>query len=141
MSAHRSIVISMRRSDKPNLETLEFADASSWEAWLEEHHDKRAGVWIRIAKKASGIRSITADDGTIVALCFGWIDGHRRALDGSWFLQKYTPRRRGSNWSRINRERAERLIAAGRMREAGFAEIERAKRNGRWDAANESLEE
>jgi uncharacterized protein YdeI (YjbR/CyaY-like superfamily) len=78
---------------------------------------------------------VSADDATIVALCFGWIDGHRRALDDKWFLQKFTPRRRGSNWSRINRERAEALIEAGRMRPAGFAEIERAKSNGRWDAA------
>jgi hypothetical protein len=119
-------------------EVVAFEDAAEWEAWLEEHHADRRAVWIRIAKKASGIPSVTADEGTEVALCFGWIDSHRKAGDTSTFLQKYTPRQRRSPWSAINRERAERLIAAHRMRPAGFAEIERAKASGRWRARRRS---
>ena len=111
-----------------------FVDAAAWEAWLAANHREQRGVWIRIAKKGSGIRSINAYEGTEVALCFGWIDSHRKAGDATFFLQKYTPRRRRSPWSAINRARAEALLAAGRMRDAGVAEIEAAKADGRWDA-------
>jgi uncharacterized protein YdeI (YjbR/CyaY-like superfamily) len=111
------------------------ADAKAWEAWLDEHHGGRDGVWIKIAKKGSGIASVTAAEGTEVALCFGWIDGHRKSYDDTYFLQRYSPRRRSSTWSRLNVTRAEQLVAAGRMRAAGLAEIEKAKADGRWDAA------
>lgn len=118
------------------LPQIAFADAAAWERWLEDNHESD-GVWIRIAKKGSGIESVRYPEVLDVALCFGWIDGRREALDETWFLQRFTPRRQRSPWSRINREKAERLIAEGRMRPAGLAEVERAKADGRWDAAYE----
>ena len=121
-----------------DLPTLTFASQTEFEAWLEEHHATAPGLWIRIAKRASGIPSVTAAEGTESSLCFGWIDGHRRAGDEATFLQRYTPRRARSRWSKINRAKAEELITAGRMRPAGLAEIERAKADGRWDAAYDS---
>lgn len=104
------------------LPQLAFGSSAEWEAWLEEHHAVAAGVWILVAKKGSGIESVRIPE----------------ALDELRFLQRYTPRRRRSNWSRINREKVERLTAEGRMRAAGLAEVERAKADGRWDAAHES---
>lgn len=94
-------------------------DATTWEEWLDVHHDTVDEVWIRIAKKASGIPSVQPDEATEVALCFGWIDSHRRSLDRTHYLQRYSPRRPGSNWSAINIARAEQLIADGRMRPSG----------------------
>ena len=120
------------------MEVIACAGAADWESWLAAHHAVRDGVWLKIAKKGSGRPSVTPAEATEVALCYGWIDSHRKSHDGTHFLQKYSPRRRGSSWSRINVERAERLIAAGRMRAPGLAEIEAAKADGRWDAAYES---
>jgi uncharacterized protein YdeI (YjbR/CyaY-like superfamily) len=120
------------------LATLRFASPSAWEAWLEENHAASAGVWIEMAKKDSGIESVRYPEVLESALCFGWIDGRRNALDASYFLQRFTPRRAQSRWSRINRDTAERLIAAGRMRPAGLGEVERAKADGRWAAAYDS---
>lgn len=118
---------------------LAFASDAEWEAWLEEHHDSPDGVWVKIAKKASGIPTVAYPEVLETALCFGWIDGQRRALDDTWFLQRFTPRRARSRWSQVNREKAEALVAAGRMRPSGLAEIERAKADGRWDAAYASV--
>jgi uncharacterized protein YdeI (YjbR/CyaY-like superfamily) len=119
-------------------ETLAFPSAGAWEAWLEDNHASApGGLWLKIAKKHTGIESVRYPDVLDVALCFGWIDGRRRALDERWFLQLFTPRRRRSNWSRINRDKAERLIAEGRMRPAGLAEVEQARADGRWAAAYE----
>jgi uncharacterized protein YdeI (YjbR/CyaY-like superfamily) len=117
------------------LEQIFFASAEDWEAWLDEHHGDTQGVWIRMAKKASGIESVNHQEALDSALCFGWIDGRREALDETYFLQRFTPRRPRSNWSRINRDKVQRLSASGRMRPAGLAEVERAKADGRWDAA------
>ena len=119
-----------------SLQTLTFASAKDWERWLEGNHDAD-GVWIKMAKKGSGIASVTHAEALDVALCFGWIDGQRRGLDEQFFLQRFTPRRPRSRWSRINREKAELLIAAGHMRPAGIAEVERARADGRWEAAYE----
>jgi uncharacterized protein YdeI (YjbR/CyaY-like superfamily) len=119
------------------LPTLPFASAAAWERWLEDGHTDREGVWIKMAKKDAGIDSVRYPEVLEIALCFGWIDGRREALDDRHFLQRFTPRRQRSRWSRINRETAERLIAEGGMRPAGLAEIERAKADGRWDAAYE----
>jgi uncharacterized protein YdeI (YjbR/CyaY-like superfamily) len=119
------------------LPQIAFASAVEWERWLEANHAGAQGVWIKMAKKHSGIESVRYPDVLEVALCFGWIDGRREALDERYFLQRYTPRRSRSRWSQINREKAERLIAEGRMRPAGLAEIERAMADGRWDAAYE----
>lgn len=121
-----------------DLPELAFADQAAFEAWLEEHHATAPGVWIRIAKKASGIATVTAAQAIEVCLCFGWIDGQRRPRDETTFLQRYTPRRSRSKWSKINREKVEALIAEGRVRPAGLAEVQRARDDGRWDAAYDS---
>ena len=116
------------------LPTIFFSSSDDWEDWLEANHGGR-GVWIKVAKKASGIESVTTAEALDVALCFGWIDSRREALDEEYFLQRYTPRQPRGRWSRINREKVERLTAEGRMRASGLAEVDRAKADGRWDAA------
>ena len=121
-------------SPDDGLSTIAFRSAAEWEQWLEVNHATAEEVWIKLAKKGTGIESVRDPEGLEVALCFGWIDSRREALDEQYYLQRYTPRRARSNWSRINREAAERLIAEGRMRPAGLAEVERAKADGRWDA-------
>jgi uncharacterized protein YdeI (YjbR/CyaY-like superfamily) len=119
------------------LPTIPFASPAEWEAWLGENHAVSPGVWIKMAKKEAGIESVRYPDVLESALCFGWIDGRREALDDRYFLQRFTPRRSRSKWSRINRDTTERLIADGRMRPAGLSEVERAKADGRWEAAYE----
>ena len=120
-----------------DLPTLAFASREGFEAWLEQSHAVADGVWLKIAKKGSGLSSVTHAEALELALCFGWIDSQRRGLDETHFLQRFTPRRPGGRWSRINRDAAEGLIAAGRMRPAGLAEVEAAKADGRWEAAYE----
>jgi uncharacterized protein YdeI (YjbR/CyaY-like superfamily) len=117
------------------LPTIAFASAAAWEEWLEANHAVSDGVWIKMAKKDAGIESVRYPEVLESALCFGWIDGRREALDERCFLQRYTPRRSRSRWSRINRDKALRLIEEGRMRPSGLAEVERAKADGRWAAA------
>jgi uncharacterized protein YdeI (YjbR/CyaY-like superfamily) len=112
-----------------------FASGVQWEQWLEGNHATAEGIWIEIAKIGTGVESVRYPDVLEIALCFGWIDGRREALDDRHFLQRLTPRRPGSRWSLINREKAEHLIAEGRMRPAGLAEVARAKADGRWEAA------
>ena len=121
----------------PELPVQSFATQEEWERWLEAEHATARGVWVRMAKKASGIASVSHVEALEGALCYGWIDGQRKGLDERFFLQKFTPRGSRSSWSRLNREKAEQLIAAGRMRPAGLAEVERARSDGRWDAAYE----
>lgn len=116
-------------------ETLRFADAAAWEKWLAKNHDKSEGVYLAIAKKDTGIQSVSHQEALDVALCYGWIDGVRNSLDDERFLQSFSPRRARSTWSQINRDKVAALIAAGRMRPPGQAEIDRAKADGRWDAA------
>ncbi len=118
-------------------QTLAFADAAEWDSWLADHHATSGGVWIKIAKKGSGRTSVTIAEALDVALCHGWIDSTRRGLDADHYLQRYSPRRPGSSWSRVNVEKVEALVAAGRVRAPGFAAIEAAKADGRWDAAYE----
>jgi uncharacterized protein YdeI (YjbR/CyaY-like superfamily) len=120
------------------LPVLPFPSSESWDEWLAEHHDSSDGLWVKIAKKATGIATVAYPEVLESALSYGWIDGQRKALDETWFLQKFTPRRARSRWSRINRDKAEGLIASGRMKPAGLREVERAKADGRWDAAYES---
>jgi uncharacterized protein YdeI (YjbR/CyaY-like superfamily) len=115
---------------------VEFADAEAWANWLEDNHATTPdGVWIRHAKKATGIPSVTHPEALEVAICFGWIDAQRLPDNETHYLQRYTPRRPRSKWSQRNRDWATKLIAQGRMRPAGLAEVEAAKRDGRWDAA------
>lgn len=112
-----------------------FADPGALEAWLEKSHGTSDGLWLKIAKKGTGERSVTYAEALELALCFGWIDSQKRGFDEQYFLQRFTPRRPRGRWSQINREKAEALIAAGRMRPAGLAEVDAAKADGRWDAA------
>jgi uncharacterized protein YdeI (YjbR/CyaY-like superfamily) len=106
---------------------------------LEEHHATADGVWVKIAKKGTGIPTVAYPEVLDTALCFGWIDGQRKALDDQYFLQRFTPRRARSRWSQVNRDKVDALTRAGRMRPAGIAEVERAKADGRWDAAYASV--
>jgi uncharacterized protein YdeI (YjbR/CyaY-like superfamily) len=119
------------------LKELSFSSSDGWERWLEKNHGSSEGIWMRIAKRQVDIDSARYPEVLESALCFGWIDGRREALDDRCFLQRFTPRRPRSRWSRINRETAERLISDGRMRPAGLSEIKRAKADGRWGAAYE----
>jgi uncharacterized protein YdeI (YjbR/CyaY-like superfamily) len=116
-----------------------FPDADAFEAWLEEHGADADEVLVRMAKKHTGVASLDWAGAVDVALCFGWIDGRSRRIDDEWFVQRFTPRRPRSTWSKVNRQKAEALIAAGRMRPAGLAEVERAKADGRWDAAYDGM--
>lgn len=114
---------------------MRFADSAALEAWLTENHATAADLWIEIAKKSSGIESVTASEAIDCMLCFGWIDGQRVGLDDRYFRQRYCPRRARSTWSAVNVDRVARLDAENRMRPSGWAEVERAKADGRWDAA------
>jgi uncharacterized protein YdeI (YjbR/CyaY-like superfamily) len=112
-----------------------FRSADAWAAWLEENHSTSTGVWLKIGKKSSGIITVTYDEALDVALCFGWIDGQRKALDEQHFLQKFTHRRKRSLWSKRNVEKVANLIGTGRMRPEGQAEIDAAQLDGRWQQA------
>ena len=125
----------MAKAEQP---VVFFAEAAEMQAWLEEHGEASDGIWLKFAKKASGIRSVVYTEAVEVALCHGWIDGQVKRLDKEHYLQKFTPRRPRSKWSKINREKAERLIAEGRMRPAGLREVKRAREDGRWDEAYDS---
>jgi uncharacterized protein YdeI (YjbR/CyaY-like superfamily) len=114
---------------------MHFADAGEWESWLAEHHEMEGGVWLKIAKKGSSFTSVTVAEALEVALCYGWIDSQRKSYDEDCFLQRYSRRRKGSPWSRVNVERVEALTAAGRMRPPGLAEVAAAQADGRWAAA------
>jgi uncharacterized protein YdeI (YjbR/CyaY-like superfamily) len=116
-------------------EIKEFRDAAEFEAWLSKYVDHRPGVWLKIAKKGSGVPSLTDDEAVDVGLCYGWISGQRKGFDEVYYLQKYVPRRPRSRWSQVNVRKVSELIAAGRMRSPGLAEVEAAKADGRWDAA------
>jgi len=112
-----------------------FKNPGAWEKWLEANHAKSAGVWMQIAKKASGLSSATYQEALDVALCYGWIDGQKRPFDERTWLQRFTPRGPRSIWSKINTGKADALIKSGRMRAAGLAAIESAKASGRWESA------
>ena len=118
-----------------DLPIVAFPSQDDWRAWLDEHHTDSPGVWLKIAKKATGIATVTHAEALDVALCYGWIDGQRNRFDDTWFLQRYTPRRPRSKWSQINRDKVADLTERGLMRPAGLREVERAKADGRWEAA------
>jgi uncharacterized protein YdeI (YjbR/CyaY-like superfamily) len=117
---------------------LSFASKDDFEIWLAEHHASSDGIWIKYAKKGSGLESVVYAEALDVALCFGWIDGQSKPIDDTHYMQRFTPRRARSKWSKRNVGKVEALIAGGKMRPAGHAEIERAKADGRWDAAYDS---
>jgi uncharacterized protein YdeI (YjbR/CyaY-like superfamily) len=115
-----------------------FKSQPAWAAWLEKNHLKSAGLWLRLAKKDSDLQSVSYREAIEVALCYGWIDGQKRPESDQFWLQKFSPRSSRSVWSKINREKAQTLIASGRMKPAGLEAIENARKNGRWDAAYDS---
>jgi uncharacterized protein YdeI (YjbR/CyaY-like superfamily) len=117
---------------------LHFEDQQGWRAWLHEHHAEASGVWLRLAKKATGVSSVQYAEALEAALCYGWIDGQKQADDDPFWRQKFTPRSARSGWSKINREKAEALIENGLMQPAGLSEVERARADGRWQAAYDS---
>jgi uncharacterized protein YdeI (YjbR/CyaY-like superfamily) len=117
------------------LPILEFATPAAWEAWLAREHAPAPGVWLKLAKRGSGHASVTYAEALDVALAFGWIDGRKGRFDEAWWLQRFTPRTPTSRWSQVNRAKALALIEAGRMHPAGMREVERARADGRWDAA------
>jgi len=123
---------------KDDLLILSFDNQQSWEVWLKLHHTEQKGIWLMLAKKSSNISSVTYDEAVESALCYGWIDSQNASFDSQYWLQKFSPRRANSKWSQKNREKAEALIAAGRMQPPGFKQVELAKADGRWEAAYDS---
>lgn len=117
---------------------LRFASALEWNAWLAGHHDTPDGVWLELAKKGASFSTVTYGEALEVALCWGWIDGQKGAIDDSTWKQRFSPRRARSIWSKVNRAKAEALIGDGRMQPSGLAEVERARHDGRWAAAYDS---
>ncbi|HQV95446.1 MAG TPA: hypothetical protein PLF41_13365, partial [Anaerolineales bacterium] len=115
---------------KPDLLILPFANKKKWTEWLAKQHSKSVGLWLKLAKKDSGIASVTYDEAVEVALCYGWIDGQKKGFNDKYWLQKFTPRGPKSIWSKINTEKAERLIKSGEMKPAGLKTIEAAKKDG-----------
>jgi uncharacterized protein YdeI (YjbR/CyaY-like superfamily) len=120
------------------LPIVSFADVRAWSKWLASHHASSPGVWLKIAKKGSKSASVTYAEAVEVALAWGWIDGQKGKLDDCWWLQRFTRRGSKSIWSKINREKALALAAAGMMEPPGLAEVRRAKRDGRWEGAYDS---
>jgi len=117
---------------------LSFKDQETWFSWLRKNHATSSGVWLRIARKGADVPSVSYPQAVDAALCFGWIDGQKKSENDGCWLQRFTPRSEKSIWSKINREKAMRLIEQGKMQAAGLREVERAKRDGRWDAAYDS---
>jgi uncharacterized protein YdeI (YjbR/CyaY-like superfamily) len=121
--------------EKRDLPTRAFRSATEFRAWLHREHDRSDGLWLKIAKKGTGAKSVTYAEALDVALCFGWIDGQKARYDDTWFLQRFTPRRARSPWSQINCDKVAQLLETGLMEPAGLEQVERAKADGRWDAA------
>ena len=119
------------------MQMARFASRQDWLAWLGEHHAAAPGVWLQIGKRGGPALSLTYEDALLGALAFGWIDGQKAPLDHDWWLQRFTPRKPGSRWSKANRERAEGLIGSGAMQAAGLRQVELARADGRWDRAYE----
>jgi uncharacterized protein YdeI (YjbR/CyaY-like superfamily) len=115
-----------------------FSSREKWEAWLSENYDRQEGIWLRIFKKNSGKETVSHAEALDEALCYGWIDGQGKSYDEISWILKFTPRRAKSIWSKRNRDNVERLIKQKRMKPAGLKEIEKAKADGRWDAAYDS---
>lgn len=127
-----------KETGKDGKPILQLASPEEWEAWLEAEHASSDGVWLKFAKKGSGVTTVVYAEALDVALCFGWIDSQVMTLDERFYLQKFTPRRSRSKWSKINVEKIEALTKAGRMRPAGLEQVELAKADGRWNAAYSS---
>ncbi len=115
-----------------------FASQAEWTAWLDQHHATERGLWLRLAKRASELQSVSYAEALDVALCYGWIDAQMQSCDADSYLQKFTPRGKRSIWSKVNREHVKRLILTRVMHAAGLAAIEAAKSDGRWERAYDS---
>jgi uncharacterized protein YdeI (YjbR/CyaY-like superfamily) len=122
---------------KQDLPIISFASREAWEGWLHAQHATAKGLWLKIAKKGSGIDSVTYDEALQSALCYGWIDGQKGSFDERYWLQRFTPRGPRSKWSKINRDKATELLAQDRMQPAGLEQVLKAQQDGRWDAAYE----
>lgn len=122
-------------SSKSESDIVQFATAGHWERWLEDHHANSPGVWLKIAKKGSATSTVSYAEALEAAICHGWIDARKGALDESFWLQRFTPRGPRSKWSQVNRQKATALIEQGRMREPGLAQVRAAQGDGRWEAA------
>ena len=118
---------------KPEPPIIPFTSREAWETWLEEHHATSDGLWLKLAKKGSGLETVSLAEALDVALCYGWIDSQANSFDDVYWLQRFTPRRPRSKWSKVNRGKVIKLIEEGRMRPAGLREVERAKAEGRWE--------
>ena len=123
------------KTASPALVPTLFKNAKAFETWLKKHHAASDGLWLQIAKKGADEPSVTYLEAIEIALCWGWIDGQKKGLDDQHFLQRFTPRRAKSIWSKINVAKVATLIEAGRMQPAGQAQIDAAKADGRWDGA------
>lgn len=130
--------MSTTKTQAAELPTLSFATSDAFAEWVAQNHATARGVWVRFAKKDSGIASVTYKEAVEIALCWGWIDGQAKGVDDTWYDQRFTPRTARSIWSKINRGKVAELTAAGRMQAAGLAEVDRAKADGRWDRAYDS---
>jgi uncharacterized protein YdeI (YjbR/CyaY-like superfamily) len=122
---------------KQDLPIISFASREDWEGWLHAQHATAKGLWLKLAKKGSGINSVTYDEALQSALCYGWIDGQKGSFDEQYWLQRFTPRGPRSKWSKINRDKATELLAQDRMQPAGLEQVLKAQQDGRWDAAYE----
>ena len=116
---------------------LPFASAPAFESWLDANHANAPGLWVKFAKQGRGIPSVSFDEALEIAMCFGWVDSKMHRVDDDYYVLRYQPRRPRSNWSARNKALAERLVAEGRMRPSGRAQLDTAKADGRWDATSD----
>ncbi len=130
-----SDIINQYMEELNGLAIIDVADRSTWRTWLAKHHGQTEGVWVKLAKKNKGVSSVSYSEALEEAMCYGWIDGQIQKYSEQFYLQRFTPRRPKSVWSKVNTEKAEALIAAGRMQPAGLAVVQSAKDDGRWEAA------
>lgn len=132
---HTGAMTAAKSATAPDTTPMLFKSAKAFEAWLKKHHATSGGLWLKIAKRGAAEPSVTYPEAVEIALCWGWIDGQKKGLDEQHFLQRFTPRRARSIWSKINVDKAEALIAAGRMQAPGLAQVDAAKADGRWARA------
>lgn len=132
---HTGAMTAAKSATAPDTAPMLFRSAKAFEAWLKKHHATSGGLWLKIAKRGAAEPSVTYPEAVEIALCWGWIDGQKKGLDEQHFLQRFTPRRARSIWSKINVDKAEALIAAGRMQAPGLAQVDAAKADGRWARA------
>ena len=134
-ASRRAASVASSSVSSDSVPTLLFENPNAWQSWLEAQTDEKTGVWLKMSKKGAATPTLTYEQALDVALCYGWIDGQRKSHDDQHFLQRFTPRRKTSSWSKRNVDKVAVLIEAGRMQPAGQAEIDAAKADGRWSRA------